>query len=570
MGSRIFMILFALPFLGVGIWATYSITTTFLEAQAMQGWAPVQAQVISGGTDESTDDEGTTTYRAHAEYKYSYQGQEYTASRVAIDTMSDNIGHTHEEQGAALAAAANEGHSIEVYVDPAAPYSAVIYRDLRWGMVGFKALFAVLFGGAGLGMIVAGLYKKRPADPAMRAAYADAPWLENPGWQANEIKSGSKTTMYFTWCFATVWCLVSSPLLFVLREEVVEKQNYAALIALLFPLVGAGLLCWAVRQTLEWKKFGTSPVMLDPFPAAIGGQAGGTVELPVPFDSSNVFNITLSAVHSYESGSGKSRSRSERFIWQQSVIAYAEQGINGTRLQFRFDVPAGLPPSDATHNSDSYDLWRLSLQADLPGVDINRDYEIPAYPGTAKSHIGDRAAQESANATKTAAEQGARRRIAMRGEAMFYPMGRNAFSCAVGILIGAVFAGVGVFLFIRENAWFGGAIFGGVGALVFTGCLYAVANSLTVRRDSMRGGVETLRCLFGIPVKKQYAAMDDIISLGQDSTSSSQKGGRQVKFYRVFGKLKNGGDITLGESFEGEAEAQAATAFIREQLGLRI
>lgn len=562
------MTLFALPFLGVGIWATYSIITTFIEAEAMQGWAPVQAQVLKGGVEENTDSEGSTTYKAYAEYKYNYQGQDYTASRVAIDTGADNIGHAHEEQGAALASAANEGRSIEVYVDPTAPYSAVIYRELRWGMVGFKALFAVLFGGAGIGLIAAAFYKKRPIDPAISASYADAPWLANPDWQTSEIKSGSKTTMYFTWGFAVVWNLISSPILFVLREEVVEKQNYAALIALLFPLVGVGLLYWAVRQTLEWKKFGASPVVLDPFPAAIGGQAGGTIELPVPFDSSHVYNIALAAVYSYESGSGKNRSRSERVTWQQSVVAYAEPGMNGTRLQFRFDIPEGLPPSDADQDG-AYNLWRLSVQADLPGVDIDRNYEIPAYPATAKSRIGDRAAQASSAATKTLAEQGARNRIRMQGEEMFYPMGRNLVSCLIGLAVGALFGGIGVFLFIKEDAWFGGAIFGGIGALVFTGCIYAIANSLSVRRDSMGSGVETVRCLFGIPVKRRYAAIDDIASLAHDSTSSSQKGGRQVKFYRVFAKLKQGGDITLGESFEGEAEADAAIAVIREKLGIR-
>lgn len=569
MGSRIFMLLFALPFLGVGVWATYSIIATFIEAEAMKSWAPVQARVMSGGVEENTDSEGSTTYKAYAEYKYNYNGQEYTASRVSIDTGADNIGHAHEERGSALAAAAREGRSIEIYVDPAMPYSAVIYRDIRWGMVGFKALFAVLFGGAGLGIMIGAFYKKRRASAAA-LGIADSPWLANDDWQSNEIKSGSKGTMYFAWIFAGVWNLVSAPLPFMLREEVLEKQNYAALIALLFPLVGIGLLVWAVRRTLEWKRFGASPVALDPFPAAIGGQAGGTFELPVPYDSAHQFRVTLASVHSFESGSGKNRSRREKTGWEKSVIAHAEPGLYGTRVQFRFDIPEGLPPSDAAPAGDDYDLWRLNLQADLPGADISRDYEIPAYPGTAKSRIGDRAAAAIAQATMTAAENDMRGRIAMRGDDMFYPMGRNAASCLIGIVFGAAFAGAGIFLFMKEDAWFGGAIFGIVGLLVFTGCLYAIANSLTVRRDSMGSGVETVRRLFGVPVRTRHAALDDIASLHHDSSSAAQKNGRQVQFYRVYAKLKSGGDITLGESFEGEAEADAAIAFIREKLGLRI
>lgn len=563
------MTLFALPFLGVGIWAIYSISMTLAEAQAMQGWAPVQARVISASTAEHRDDE-STTYRAEATYEYTFQGKTYTASRVGIDTGADNIGDWQASRGRELEAAQREGRSVEAYVDPDAPYSAIIYRDIRWGMVAFKAVFMVAFGIGGLAMLLAAPHINLRRGGTPNLLYHAQPWLANAGWQTGEIHSNSKTTMYFTWFFAVIWNAVSAPLPFLLYHEVTEKQNYAALLGLLFPVIGIGLIYLAVRQTLEWRKFGDVPVTLDPFPAAIGGQAGGTFELPVPFDSSHVFNITLSALHSYESGSGKNRSRSERVTWQQSVIGYAEPGLNGTRLQFRFDVPQNLPPSDAAHDGGAYDLWRLSLQADLPGVDVSRDYEIPAYPGTAKSRIGDRAAQASAAATRTAAERGVQSRIVMENDAMFYPMGRNLFSGLIGISFGAVFGGVGVFLFMREDAWFGGAIFGGVGLLIMTACAYALANSLTVRRDSMGGGVETVRCLFGIPVKRQYAALDDIVSLAHDSSSSAQKGGRHVKFYRVFGKLKQGGDITLGESFEGEAEADAALAFIREKLGLRL
>jgi hypothetical protein len=562
------MAIFALPFIGVGIWAVYSISSTLLEAHAMQSWAPVQARVISAGVDEHRDDE-STTYRAVATYEYTFQGKTYTASRVGIDTGADNIGDWHESHGREIESAQREGRSIEAYVDPDAPYSAIIYRDIRWGMVAFKAVFMVAFGGGGLALLLAVPHINLRRNGTPNPLYQAQPWLANQDWHTAEVRSTARGALYFAWIFAVIWNAISAPMPFMVYGEVTEKQNYAALIGLLFPLVGIGLLVWAVRRTLEWRRFGASPVTLDPFPAAIGGQAGGTFELPVPFDSSHQFRVTLSAVHSFESGSGKNRSRREKTHWEKSVIGYAEPGLYGTRVQFRFDIPEGLPPSDAAKLDDDYDLWRLSLQADLPGADVDRDYEIPAYPGTAKSRIGDRAAAAIATATKTAAENDVRARITLDGDDMFYPMGRNALSCLIGIVIGAVFAGIGVFLFIREDAWFGGAIFGGVGALLFAGCVYAIANSLTVKRDSMGGGVETVRRLFGIPVKSRYAAIDDIASLHSDSSSAGQKNGRQVKYYRVYGKLKSGGDITLGESFEDEAEAEAAIAFIREKLGIR-
>ena len=120
--------------------------------------------------------------------------------------------------------------------------------------------------------------------------------------------------------------------------------------------------------------FGPSPVTLDPFPGSVGGHVGGTIDLELPYASGHAFKLTLTAARSYISGSGKRRSRKEKATWQDSLYAHAQPGARGTRLTFRFDVPDGLAESDAQQNTESYNLWRLNLQADLPGADLDRDF----------------------------------------------------------------------------------------------------------------------------------------------------------------------------------------------------
>jgi len=44
-------------------------------------------------------------------------------------------------------------------------------------------------------------------------------------------------------------------------------------------------------------------------------------------------------------------------------------------LQYRFEVPSGLPESEE-HGDNEY-LWRLDLHGDMPGVDQSRSFEIP-------------------------------------------------------------------------------------------------------------------------------------------------------------------------------------------------
>lgn len=151
------------------------------------------------------------------------------------------------------------------------------------------------------------------------------------------------------WLFAGVWNLISAAMPFIAYREVVDKGNYAGLLALVFPLVGIGLLVWAIRRTREWRRFGPAPVSLDPFPGSIGGHVGGTIDLAVPFDPAA-----------------------------------------------RFDVPEGLDESDAVKKNDRHHLWRLNLSAELPGADLDRDYEIPVYATAAASRrLSDRALSEA-------------------------------------------------------------------------------------------------------------------------------------------------------------------------------
>ncbi len=262
------------------------------------------------------------------------------------------------------------------------------------------SIFVIAFGGIGVLFSIAVIRAPNKNKDPTQNPYTDSPWLANDAWQTREIGSNSKAAMQGAWFFAIIWNVVSVWLPWRIYEEVALQQNYLALIGLLFPLVGIGLLVWAARRTLEWRRFGIAPVLLDPFPGSIGGNVGGTIELGYPYDSSAKFIVTLANIYSHVSGSGKNRTTHEAFLWQHSAAAHNEPGSKGTRLIFRFDVPDGLHPSDAVRDGSKYYLWRLNLKANLPSIDIDRAYEIPVYPtrqGSAR--IAGRAVDASQQAT---------------------------------------------------------------------------------------------------------------------------------------------------------------------------
>ena len=570
MKGKLFLSLFALPFAGVGVWMLWSIGATLADAWEMRDWVQVEAQLTDAGYETRSGDD-SDTYEAYASYRYRFAGREFTGSRVGTAGGGDNIGDYQQDIGRSLQSSHQRGEPILVYVNPDNPAEAIIDRSVRWGLIGFKSIFVLVFGGVGFGLLIGAWLKgaeKDRADPA----YADKPWLLNDDWQTNAIRSGSKASMWAAWGFALFWNAISGITPFIAYREIVENDNYLALVALVFPLVGIGLLVWAIRRTLEWRRFGPAPVQLDPFPGAIGGHVGGTIDLNLPYDADAKFQLTLTNIHSYMSNSGKNRSQKEKARWQDTIIAHSEPASSGTRLTFRFDVPEGLKASD-TERDDSYYLWRLNLVADIPGTDLDRDYEIPVFPtGEQSRFLSGYAVERARSEQATIDEQVVRGLINLEhgpaGKRMLFPMGRNLGPSLIGLLVGAIFAGVGWFLVFEEGRPIFGSVFGGVGLLVALGSFYAIFNSLEVIKTG--AGIRTVRRLLGVPIGGTELRRDEIVSLAKSSTMQSQSGGKHTMFYNVSAVDRAGKKHVLGIGFRGDSQARAAMQLIAREFGLRL
>ncbi len=568
MKGKIFISLFALPFFSVGVWMLWSVGNTFVDASQMGNWVGTEAQLSRGGYETHRGDD-SDTYEAYAAYRYEFNGQQFDGDRVALSKGGDNIGSYQENIGRSLQNAASSGDTITIFVDPDDPSNSIIDREIRWGLIGFKSIFLFVFGGIGLGLLIVAWRAPREKDATL-PEYQGAPWLLNDAWQTATIKSTSKSSMWGAWLFAALWNLISAPLPFVLYEEIFDKENYIAIVGVLFPVVGIGLLIWAVRRTLEWTTFGPAPVTLDPFPGSIGGHVGGTIDLNIPFNSENAFAVTLTNAHSYRSGSGKNRSQREKAVWQKNLVAHAATGPQGTRLTFRFEVPENCRESD-TDKDDSYHLWRLNLRATLPGTDLDRDYELPVYAtATSSRFLSNIAVERSENLQGAADDRAVRELVNLEstgsGKRMFFPAGRHVGSAIGGFVIGAIFAAAGWFLVVQEGQTIFGSVFGGVGALIGLGCLYLMLNSLEVLQVDRE--IRTVRRLLGIPVSRKSMQRDGFESFRKDSAFKTQSGSKHVIYYSIEAVDRYGNKLIVGEGFKGENEAAAAIRIISEEFGL--
>lgn len=376
------LVLFALPFAAAGVFLgilTVRMLWTWAETRE---WQEVPTRILHSELITNTDDD-STTYRVEARYSYEFAGVTFEGERVGLSTGSDNIGSFHEDKYQELSRYRSSGQPFRCYVDPAKPSRAILYRQLRWGLLALMGVFSCLFTGIGVGMIVAALVGRRRVQEAaeLAADHPSEPWRWKPEWTDGRIAASGKNQFLLPAIMATFWNLVSTPLLFVIPTEVRDNGNHLALIGLVFPVVGLGLAVWAVRAFIRWQKFGDSVLELSPCPGIIGGPLAGRILTSVNLRPSKGFRLTLSCVNRVTSGSGKNRRTSESVLWQQEKHLQrqlAEFDPTRAEIPVDFQVPFDAAPTEEK-SDDNEILWRLEVAAEVPGVDYNSQFEVPVF-----------------------------------------------------------------------------------------------------------------------------------------------------------------------------------------------
>lgn len=548
--------LFALPFAGVAVGFLFvSILPSLWQWTAMQQWQPVPAQIIQAQLNSHRGD-GSSTWEATARYQYQFDGEDFVGTRVGIMAGADNIGSWQKDRAAVLKSAHRNNKPVTAWVNPEAPQQAVLFTDMRWGMIGFKLIFVVVFGLIGFGLMI---YTHRARDKKSLTEGAQdieaEPWLLQKQW-ANPIASGTKLGLWLIWGFTIIWNAITAPILFQLPQEL-SRDNMQVVIALLFPLIGAGLLILAVIKTAQWRRFGQTLLQLNPYPGSIGGQVGGTLDLKLAYSQDLLVSVSLSCIRSYTTGSGKNRSKRESVRWQSCGYAQNSPLSNGTRLAFCFDVPENLPASEPA--DDDYYFWRVSLSAALPGADLDQQFLIPVF-ATAQSSRGSLPKAIAHPQAEVAREQALERLLNVEqlpgGIALHYPMFRNLASNGIGAFIGWLFFAIGVYLWSTEAPRFMAVIFSLLGGGIGLAATYGLLNRYEVKIGER--GIFTQRYLFGVRVGKKFYSPESVSHLAIKANGSTQMGAKHIEHFVINAHLNDGEKVKVVESINGRELAQQA------------
>jgi hypothetical protein len=252
----------------------------------------------------------------------------------------------------------------------------------EWGEAGTSLVFGLVFGGVGFGLLAALFHgrKKQQELERLQGEHPSEPWLWRPDWAAGRIEGSSRAKMFLAWGFALFWNLISYAVAPVAIVEGYLKEDAAiTLLVLIFPLVGAGLLVWAIRATIRHRKFGVSVFRMASVPGVIGRKLEGVILTNTIVRPDDAFHVTLASVNRITTGSGKSQSTRENIVWQEErELKRVHQVGRATAIPVAFRLPQDVRQSDTTEPGDQI-IWRLEARAEVPGVDYHASFDVPVF-----------------------------------------------------------------------------------------------------------------------------------------------------------------------------------------------
>lgn len=577
--GRLSGIIFGAAFMLAGLLPIVFMTLTpALRWVSAQDWQPVTATIRHLQL-ESHRGEDSTTWSVSASYDYDYQGQRYHSDQVSLYRGSDNVGTYWQDLQARLARDMNAGRAV-AWVNPLDPQQAVLDRTFRAGMLAFSLIFGLIFVAVGAGIIAAMLYSQRRQQQQQSMIEQHLSGGASSR-QTTGIASNSRSGGLFLLGFGALFFLIGAPVSGFALTEALPEGEYAALLVLIFPLAGAAIMAGGVQKLRKFRLIGPTPFFPDPMPGFSGGQTGGSFDLRRGHFRQPP-QVRLVCLHVYSTGSGKNRSTHRDVLWHDQQPGLLENG--GQRVRALFDVPAGQPVSGEQQGYRGTVTWEIQCEGELmlnnattdgASIRFSRCWEIPVVAGTGSAswqlpaaQREQRQQQKRQRAQQSAAEQ-IQQRPTAQGMLLTSAAGRHRSVALMFVLMGVIFAGAGVFLFIQASTeggmlWLMTAVFSLPGSvLLLVGIVWAGRG---LESEIRAGEVRMIRSLFGVRLYQRSARVTSAAQLQlRNSMTSTSADGRQTRYYRLLA-VADGKTIPLAEGISGREAAEVLQQQVADQL----
>ena len=480
-----YLVVFFGIFLLVGAGVFYGMfVRTVLRIQAARDWTATPCTVISSKVGLHHGSKGGYTYSIDIVYSYQSDGRLHRSNRY------DFMGGSSSGYNGKLAVVLHypRGSRATCYVNPGNPTDAVIERGFTPDVL--IGLFPLAFFFVGTGGMTWAFTVGRAA-AAVKSRAAEAPWLQRTDWAARRILYSTEPPMKFALIFTLIWNAVSVLVLLVLLPEILKPENRLAVIGLLLPAIGIGLMFWAGRAWRRWQTFGETAFELSTLPGALGGALEGTLRLGRRIQPEGECSLRLACLNRVTTGSGKNRSTSIHILWEDEQSAGT---VIGDCLPVAFFIPPDCQETNQA-NPNSVILWQLEFHARAAKIAETARFEVPVFRVTeTPSQVAEaervRADERRAMANyRQPPNSRIRVKESMRGGKEFtFAAARNP-GAAIGVTTFLAFWSAIVWLLIHLSAppvfpiMFG--LFDVI-IIMMAGSLWCKTTLITAERDSLR------------------------------------------------------------------------------------
>jgi hypothetical protein len=382
--------LFALPFVLVGIGMAGWLWSNAIRHSSMQSWVEVPAKIIETNLGQHRahhhgrrrGGRRRTSYHTTATYEFELGGKSYRGQRVGLHEFSDNFGDFQRRAYAELKRHRDSGKAFRCYVNPRDPSQSILYPQMRWELMSFLSIFPAVFGSAGLGIFAGVQVARRRAAPSEPVDVPkDEPWQARTDWASGRIlpSTGSAVAAPVLTVIAVWWLIATGPLVWKLPGMLQASDSPLRWLALVYPLIGTVLVVAAVHRWIRRRNYGESILQLAATPGVIGGQLAGLIQIPRTFQADSGFRLKLSCIERKE----RQRDDHEHEVvhWQDERIVtnpMRDIAAGTMAVPVLFGISFDSKPTSSP-KSNRRVRWQLDVSAATPGVNYKSRFEVPVF-----------------------------------------------------------------------------------------------------------------------------------------------------------------------------------------------
>lgn len=352
-----------------------------------------------------------------------------------------------------------------------------------------------LFACAGLGIIIGGFWlrKKAKQTSALQARHPDQPWLWRADWAEGKIKSSAMGQPILMLIMGLGFCGMGGVSTGFALPEVWQKHNYAALLVLIFPLAGLGMLAAFFVALRSQRRFGDCYFELAQIPIPLGRVLEGMIQTGAPLRLEHELHLKIFCMRRVQAG----KNSNEYILWQNEKV-YSEQANlpaseTGTGIPVHFQLPADQPECFSRGNESVF--WRLEAKTKLRGPDFHAIFALPVFKvadveisgsSTIEADDSDPTAALAASIEEIRREENSKIKISdgPNGREFYFPPARNIGTALIVTIMTPVFLGIAMGTFYLHAPIIFPIVFGLVGILMVLGSFRMWTESIRITIDS--------------------------------------------------------------------------------------